>query len=232
MAAHASENTIISNYLDDNHMNKMRDFVKYLKQNQIEHKKNKNGMPDMRYVENKTYFRQFLSEQLEQLNTKNVTIRRKKTTSRRLEFDALEKAQQASLQDKIKTYNCVICMEDISTNICVLECKHAFCVSCFANHMRESGNCPLCRSKVVEKPKKAEKMPDESIYQNMMHQVMASYPERNDMTLPQFIKECCNYHFPQEHENHEAFMKAVMNEVQEFGIDVGHQIAEWYNSNI
>ena len=34
-------------------------------------------------------------------------------------------------------------------------------------------------------------------------------PERNDLTLPQFIKECCNYHFPQEDENHEAFMKTV-----------------------
>ena len=75
-------------------------------------------------------------------------------------------------------------------------------------------------------------MPDETVYQNMMNQVMAAYPERNDLTLPQFIKECCNYHFPQEDENHEAFMKSVMNEIQEFGIDVGHQIAEWYNSNI
>ena len=79
-------------------------------------------MPDMRYVENKTYFRQFLSEQLEQLNTKNVTIRRKKTTSRRLEFDALEKAQQPSLQDKIETYNCVIAWKILAL-IFVLECK-------------------------------------------------------------------------------------------------------------
>ena len=177
MAAHASEPNMLSNYFDDNHMNKMRDFVKYLKQNQIEYMKNKNGMPDMRYGETKTHFRQFLTEQFEMLNTKNVTVRRNKSTSRRLEFDPLEKAQQPSLQDKIETYNCVICMEDISTNICVLECKHAFCVSCFANHMRESGNCPLCRSKVVEKPKKAEKMPDETVYQNMMNQVMAAYPK-------------------------------------------------------
>ena len=48
-------------------------------------------------------------------------------------------------------------MEDISTNICIGMQAFAFNVSCFANHMRESGNCPLCRSKVVEKPKKAEK---------------------------------------------------------------------------
>ena len=157
MAAHASEPNMLSNYYDVNHTNQMRDFVKYLKQNQIEYMKNKNGMPDMRYSETKLHFRQFLTEQVEQLNTKNVTVRRTKTTSRRLEFDALEKAQQPSLQDKIEPYNCVICMEDISTNICVLECKHAFCVSCFANHMRESGNCPLCRSKVVEKTKKSRK---------------------------------------------------------------------------
>lgn len=232
MAAHASEPNVLSNYLDDNHMNKMHDFVKYLKQNQINHKKNKNGTPDMRYGENKIYFREFLTEQFEMLNTKNITVRRNNSITRRLEFDALEKAQQESLQKKIETYNCVICMEDISTNICVLECKHAFCVSCFANHMRESGFCPLCRSKVVEKPKKAEKMPQESVYQNMMQQVMTTYPERNDLTLPQYIKECCNYHFPQEDEKHEAFMQSVMSEIQEFGIDVGNQIAEWYNSNI
>ena len=126
MAAHASEPNMLSNYFDDNHMNKMRDFVKYLKQNQIEYMKNKNGMPDMRYGETKTHFRQFLTEQFEMLNTKNVTVRRNKSTSRRLEFDPLEKAQQPSLQDKIETYNCVICMEDISTNICVLSANMHF----------------------------------------------------------------------------------------------------------
>ena len=70
MAAHASEPNMLSNYFDDNHMNKMRDFVKYLKQNQIEYMKNKNGMPDMRYGETKLHFRQFLTEQVEQLNIK------------------------------------------------------------------------------------------------------------------------------------------------------------------
>ena len=78
-------------------------------------------------------------------------------------------------------------MEPISDNICLLKCKHAFCTSCFAQHMRNSGSCPLCRDIVTDKPKKMEPMPPQLSATIVQQQMLAPYPERDNMCLSAYI---------------------------------------------
>ena len=210
----------------------MNKFSDYLKSNDIQFMINLNGLPDMRMKENKIHWKLFMEEYNEIKNKRPNKPSRKSLNQvrKKLEFDALEKAP--SLQTKIDTYNCVICMEDISNNICLLECKHSFCVSCFAKHMRESGCCPLCRSNVIEKPKKCEKMPNETINQIIETQLTNLYPERDNETFPKYLQNCCNQYYPCDHDQHIEFIKTIMKEVQEVGLDIGHNVADWYNSSL
>ena len=211
----------------------MNKFADYLTSKEIMYLGRKNGLPDMRLKENKILWKLFMQEYNNEI--KNKPSRKSLSQVRKkLEFDALEKAP--SVQTKIETYNCVICMEDISTNICLLECKHSFCVSCFAKHMRESGCCPLCRSNVIEKPKKCEKIQTETIHQIIGTQLTNLYPERDNQTFPNYLNNCCKEYFPSYKREEEGrrleFVQTIMNEVQEVGLDIGHQVAEWYNSSL
>ena len=215
----------------------MNKFVDYLNLNDIQFLITLDGLPDMRMKENKIQLKLFMEEYNNEIKNKRPNKPNRKSLNqvrKKLEFDALEKAP--SLQTKIETYNCVICMEDISNNICLLECKHSFCVSCFAKHMRESGCCPLCRSNITEKPKKCEKIQTETIQQIMQNQLLNLYPERDNETFPNYLDNCCKEYFPSYKREEEGtrleFVQTIMKEVQEVGLDIGHQVAEWYNSSL
>lgn len=60
--------------------------------------------------------------------------------------DSVKKEQ--SLKTKSATSeNCSICMEKLSTDICVqlLTCKHIYHLNCIHEWARERTDCPLCR---------------------------------------------------------------------------------------
>jgi hypothetical protein len=49
------------------------------------------------------------------------------------------------------TFECCICMENISNNQnkVITKCKHTFCLTCLLQHYDEKNNCPLCREKLI-----------------------------------------------------------------------------------
>ena len=102
--------------------------------------------------------------------------------------------------------------------------------------MRESGCCPLCRSNVTEKPKKMEKIPNDTLNQIIRGQLLSLYPERDNQTFPDYLDNCCKEYFPSFKREEEGrrleFVQTIIKEVQEVGLDVGHQVAKWYNSSL
>jgi len=44
---------------------------------------------------------------------------------------------------------CSICLEDLSSNIIVLDCKHQYHIECIKQV--KNNNCPLCRAPIIVK---------------------------------------------------------------------------------
>ena len=189
------------------------EFITYLEKKTPNYPKNKNGAPNMRYKINKNEWFVFITQRCQ--NRKN----------KRKEFDVLEKA--SVIQKKIEPYECVICMETIDKNICVLNCKHSFCVECFGQHMREKGDCPLCRDTVIEKPKKIEEMPPQTMSSIVTTNLMnTGIDQRNNLTMKLYLKQLFNKYYNEEPK--EEHIREMMVEISEFGLDVANNIIEWY----
>lgn len=206
----------------------MSDFIKFLHKNDIQYEKRKDGKPNMKYASNKCNYKWFMDE----MNKKNAKF---KSAQRKIDFsecgDDFEPCVSKSLQTKIDSYDCVICMESISDNICLLKCKHAFCTTCFAQHMRNSGSCPLCRDFVADKPKKMDPMPPQLTATIVQQQMMAQYPERENMNLSSYIvsiyKKYNNGQMPEFN-----FTQELLLEIQHYGVDVASNCCQWYNRSI
>ena len=68
-----------------------------------------------------------------------------------------------NMRQKItEKHTCPICMEKITDGIVVLKCTHVFCPGCYAKHARVDNKCALCREEFAIKPKKNERMPEQS----------------------------------------------------------------------
>lgn len=54
-----------------------------------------------------------------------------------------------------KQEQCCICLNNINNecNKVVTPCKHEFCFTCIQKHLSTSNKCPLCRTKIADKPK-------------------------------------------------------------------------------
>ena len=206
----------------------MIDFVRFLKKNNIHYEKRKAGMPNMKYSSNKSNYKCFIDD----MNAKNAHF---KNAQRRIDFSSCldESANDVttqSLQTKIDTFDCVVCMEPISDNICLLKCKHAFCTSCFAQHMRNSGSCPLCRDIVTDKPKKMEPMPPLGVT-IVQQQMLAQYPERDNMNLTAYIMSIYKKYNNDQMPDFD-FTRELLIEIQHYGVDVASNCCEWYNRSI
>lgn len=206
----------------------MVDFVKFLKKNKIHYEKRKDGLPNMRYASNKTNYKWFIDE----MNKKNAMF---KSAQRKIDFSDCDTESNhcvsKSLQTKIDNYDCVICMETISDNICLLKCKHAFCTSCFAQHMRNSGQCPLCRDVVANKPKKIDPMPTQLSATIVQQQMMAQYPEREDMNLSSYIVSIYKKYYNDQMPDFD-FTRELLTEIQNYGVDVATNCCQWYNRSL
>ena len=64
--------------------------------------------------------------------------------------------------DDLEETSCPCCMEPINYGSVTLNCKHKYCVDCFAKHSKIDNKCPLCRVEFSEKPKQKEDMLDET----------------------------------------------------------------------
>ena len=45
---------------------------------------------------------------------------------------------------------CVICMDKLSNDIAMAECRHKFCKKCILKWIKECSECPLCRSQITK----------------------------------------------------------------------------------
>jgi hypothetical protein len=53
------------------------------------------------------------------------------------------------LSEEEKT--CCICIDEKDDDkICLLNCRHKFCVECINSHLKKNQNCPLCRAYITE----------------------------------------------------------------------------------
>ena len=51
-----------------------------------------------------------------------------------------------------------------------------------------SGNCPMCREVIIKPPKKKDIMPSETITAIVMNEYLATYNERENLNLPNYIR--------------------------------------------
>lgn len=147
--------------------------------------------------------------------------------------------QSTTEKQIINKFICIICFEETSTNIAKLDCDHSYCISCFAQHIRQSGSCPLCRKDIVSKPKKIEKMPSQVMTQIIENQANLLYPERNVMSLENYIKYYLKYYQNEDKSNLQLnrmsqsernmyLLKTIMAEIKNYGEDVCYATCKWY----
>lgn len=57
--------------------------------------------------------------------------------------------------EAIEVEICPICHEELTlNNLCVTECNHKFCMTCFSRHIFYKNSCPMCRADLnIIKPK-------------------------------------------------------------------------------
>lgn len=210
----------------------MVEFKIYLDKYGIDYPKKKDGYPHMAYNVNKIHKIKFdhMKTQQSWSNMREPLMKTKKLRNRSESLDTkLEESEhKGTVQQKIQKYECVICMQEQDTNICLLECKHAFCTKCFAIHFRYNNCCPLCRKEVCSMPKpEKERMPEESMFEIIRNEYLHNYPERDDLSLRQYISEKLGQH--RAGGNKEVLLNDIEKEVMEFGQDVAQRIIEWYD---
>ena len=78
----------------------------------------------------------------------------------------------------------------------------------------------------MPKPEK-ETMPEESMFQIIHNEYQNNYPERDDLSLRQYISGKLEQH--RTGCNEEVLLNDIEKEVMEFGQDVAQRIIEWYD---
>ena len=167
----------------------MTDFAVYLHNRGIkDFPKRKNGLPNMTSQTNKKYYKEFV----EHMNASRKTQKTQKNIQSR----------NTHISQSIVPFECVICLETIDDNMCKLKCSHTYCVSCFAQHIRLNGNCPMCRGYVADKPKSSS-MPTvttQTIEDIVDSQMGRRYPERDNQNVEEYVTSIIERFYDDENE--------------------------------
>lgn len=119
---------------------------KYYQQHNIDFPKNKDGNPNMSYLQNKETYQKLFKRKynylLDELDKSNLLKRAR-------ESDSISKISYDSENDDIQ--ECIICLEPLKKDLVILECRHMYCVSCSLRHFKNKSNCPLCQKEIVNK---------------------------------------------------------------------------------
>lgn len=201
----ATSTQIMTSYSWQLYQKEKKGFIQYISEQnkQADIILSSGGVPDMRYVQNKSVFAEYLK-------FKNKSGSKVEKTS---------KSQKC--QQDIQQYDCAICMESINDNICLLKCKHSFCVSCYSIHIRVKNTCPLCRAEICCKPKSMKKIPDSTVTSIMIEELAKKYDERQKQTLEEYIR----FHVP-----NCLSGRMVMSEIKQTILDVAFGVADYYDS--
>ena len=122
----------------------------------------KDGTLDKRSKRNKNYIElktrqkeQEYQETIAALKNEVAELKKTNATFQTMHKRDIKKINDLSGEEVAEEECCVICMEPKS-GIASLPCGHEFCTDCFAQHSRETNQCPLCRDEFTCKPKKSE----------------------------------------------------------------------------
>ena len=91
------------------------------------------------------------------------------------------------LYNQTPSFECSICMENIKSGMCKLNCGHCFCIECFSNLARTSNNCALCRSKLTKDVVKKE-INQDIIIDVVNHELLTQYEERDNMNVYECVE--------------------------------------------
>ena len=156
-------------------------------------------------------------------------IKENKKIDEKIVDEMLLHENKCTIQQKIDKYECVICMQEQENNICILDCKHSFCAKCFAVYFRYNNVCPMCRNQVCISPKpEKEAMPRETMIELIENEFTTLYPERNDKTLDQYIKQEIEDYII-DNRDIDTIVNKLETEIISFARDVSQRIIEWYS---
>lgn len=91
------------------------------------------------------------------------------------------------LHQQTPSFECSICMENITDNMCKLKCGHAFCVECFSNLARTSNKCALCRDPLSGKQVKKE-INENALIDIVQYELDTPYEERENMNMYEYVQ--------------------------------------------
>lgn len=88
----------------------------------------------------------------------------------------------------IESFECPVCLCDISDSECRLKCSHKLCVDCFANVARMRNDCPMCRSEISTTVVKKIVAPTEHVVDALvLEELDATYSDRDNSDLYDYV---------------------------------------------
>lgn len=198
------------------------EFVKYMRESYPDHKRKKDGNPNMLFSENRKIWKEYIIKCKREIDERQQKKRQNENT--KYVRNLLE-------SEKPPEFECVICYDNITSNVCRLDCSHMYCVKCLATHMRVSGNCPMCRATVLDPPRKNVIIPDEAIDAIVDSALNTRYVDRCNRTFSEFLAYNIRA-FYGENRVTEPFVNVIMREINQHSSDIMVATSEWHNSRI
>ena len=196
------------------------ELIQYYKENGItDYPKKKDGTPNMGRSINKNNLRTLIQ-------LKSDKFKRNKMSGEKMSADKMSAELKSG--DK-EAEMCVICNEPFE-DICILKCKHKFCVNCAISHFRVKHNCPLCREEICSIPKTTTAICDEyveAISENVFnHQSV----RRNMMTMKGYLSDKLGFYKRNNVLNIEGYINEIQGEIMNCVFDISDSITDWYVS--
>ena len=191
------------------------ELIQYYKENGItDYPKKKDGTPNMSRIVNKNNIR--------------ILIELKSNKFKRSISDIMS-AELKTASDIKEHEVCPIC-NDPFEDICILKCKHKFCVTCTISHFRVKHNCPLCREEISSIPKTTTPICDEYIEAIADNVLNHESIRRNMMTMKGYLSEKLGFYKRNNVLNIEKYIGEIQEEFMNSIFDISDSITEWYVS--
>ena len=133
------------------------------------------------------------------------------------------------VNSEIQTDTCPIC-DSAFEDVCILKCKHKFCVTCAISHFRVKHNCPLCREVICTIPKTTVPICDdyiEAITENVFNN---QHQRRSHLSMSGYILEKLTYYKRNNVIKIEQYVTEIQSELYNCMFDISDSITDWYTA--
>ena len=130
---------------------------------------------------------------------------------------------------KVKTVceECPICSEPLQ-DMCILKCKHKFCITCTISHFRVKNNCPLCRTEICSMPKTFTPICDDYV-EAISENVFNALDERRDyLTMKGYLLDRLQFYKQNNVINVDRFVNEIYSEIMTNIFNISDNISDWY----